>query len=134
MDSYRQTRNRVNLLNKQLKKQHYTNKISSNKGNVKDSWKTINELLNKRSKSCNIDCVKDSDSVVTRTEDIANVMNSYFCSTATELANEIDHSSNPLLSGEYHVKCSLRMNFNFKMMTKKAFLMVENTAILQIVF
>ena len=31
MDSYRQTRNRVNLLNKQLKKQHYTNKISSNK-------------------------------------------------------------------------------------------------------
>ena len=68
MDSYRQTRNRVNLLNKQLKKQHYTNKISSNKGNLKDSWKTINELLNKRSKSCNIDCVKGSDSVVTRTE------------------------------------------------------------------
>ena len=103
MDSYRQTRNRVNLLNKLLKKQHYTNKISSNKGNLKDSWKTINELLNKRSKSCNIDCVKDSDSVVTRTEDIANVMNSYFCSIATELANEIDHSSNPLLSGEYHI-------------------------------
>ena len=32
MDSYRQTRDRVNLLNKQLKKQHYTNKIYSNKG------------------------------------------------------------------------------------------------------
>ena len=113
MDSYRQTRNRVNLLNKQLKKQHYTNKISSNKGNLKDSWKTINELLNKRSKSCNIDCVKDSDSVVTRTEDIANVMNSYFCSIATELANEIDHSSNPLLSGEYHINDKSE-KFNFR--------------------
>ena len=78
MDSYRQTRNRVNLLNKQPKKQHYSNKISFNKGNLKDSWKTINELLNKRSKSCNIDCVKDSDSVATRIEDIANVMNRYF--------------------------------------------------------
>ena len=113
MDSYRQTRNRVNLLNKQLRKQHYTNKISSNKGNLKDSWKTINELLNKRSKSCNIDCVKDSDSVVTRTEDIANVMNSYFCSIATELANEIDHSSNPLLSGEYHINDKSE-KFNFR--------------------
>ena len=30
------------------------------------------------------------------------MMNSYFCPIATELANEIDHSSNPLLSGEYH--------------------------------
>ena len=37
MNSYRQTRNRVNLVHKQLKKQHYTNKISSNKGNLKDS-------------------------------------------------------------------------------------------------
>ena len=47
MDSERRTRNRFNLLNKQLKKQHYTDKDSSNKGNLKDSWKTINKLLNK---------------------------------------------------------------------------------------
>ena len=80
MDSYRHVRNRVNFLNKQLKKQHYTNKISSNKGNLKDSCKTINELLNKRSKSSNIDCLKDSGNVITRSDDIANVMNNYFCS------------------------------------------------------
>ena len=99
MDSYRQIRNWVNFINNQLKKHHYSDKISSDKGNLKDSWKTINELLNKRSKSCNIDCLKDSGNVVTHTKDIANVMNNYCCSIGTELANKIDSSSNSLLSG-----------------------------------
>ena len=113
MDSYRHVRNRVNFLNKQLKKQHYTNKISSNKGSLKDSWKTINELLNNRSKSSNIDCLKYSGNVITRSDDIANVMNNYFCSIGTELANKIDHSSNPLLSGEYHIN-EKSEKFNFR--------------------
>ena len=58
MDSYGQIRNKVNALNFQLKKQHYTNRIAACKGNMKESWKTINELLNKRSKSNSIDCLK----------------------------------------------------------------------------
>ena len=85
MDSYKQARNRVILLNKQLKRQYYTDQISFSKGNSKDSRKTINKLLNKRSKSCNINCHKDFDNVVTCTEDIANMMNSYFCPIGTEL-------------------------------------------------
>ena len=75
MDSYRQLRNRVNTLNIQLKKQYFSNKISACKGNVKDSWKAINELLNKRSKSCNIDFLKDSDKEVRQRSDISNLMN-----------------------------------------------------------
>ena len=62
MDSYRQVRSGVNVLNIQLKKQYYTNKISACQGNMKESWKAINELLNKRSKSSNIDCLKESGS------------------------------------------------------------------------
>ena len=62
MDSYRQVHNKVKTLNKQLKKQCYTNKISACKGNMKESWKTINEFLNKRSKSCNIDCLIENGS------------------------------------------------------------------------
>ena len=31
------------------------------------------------------------------------MMNSYFCSICIVLASKIDHSSNPLLSGDYHV-------------------------------
>ena len=64
MDAYRQTRNRVNSLNIQLKRQYFSAKISECKGNMKESWKTVNELLNKRSKSCNIDCLKDSEHTI----------------------------------------------------------------------
>ena len=57
-DSYRQVRNKVNSLGTQQKKEYYNDKISACKGNMKESWKTINELLNKRSKSSNIDSLK----------------------------------------------------------------------------
>ena len=46
MELYRQVSYRVNSLNKQLRKEYFTNKISSCNGNMKDSWRTINELLN----------------------------------------------------------------------------------------
>ena len=58
MDAYRQARNKANSVNIKLKKQYFSTKISECKGNMKESWKTINEVLNKRSKSCNIDCTK----------------------------------------------------------------------------
>ena len=64
VDSNRQARNEVNSLNIQLKKQQFAAKISEYKGNMKETWKTINELLNKRSKSSNIDCIKDSGNAI----------------------------------------------------------------------
>ena len=41
------------------------------------------------------------------------MMNNYFCSIGTELANKIDYSSNPLLSGEYHINDKSE-KFNFR--------------------
>ena len=61
MESYRQLRNKVNTMNIKLKKLYFSNEISACKGNVKDSWKTINELLNRSSISYNIDTLKDFD-------------------------------------------------------------------------
>ena len=46
---------------------------------MKESWKAINELLSKRSKSSNIDCLKESDSEVVHKKDISNAMNNVFC-------------------------------------------------------
>ena len=101
MDSYRQARNRVNSLNVQLKKQYFSAKISECKGNMKESWKTINELLNKRSKSCNIDCLEDSGNAIVNKKDISNAMNNFFCTIGEKLANKIDAAPNPLLSGDF---------------------------------
>ena len=101
MNSYRQARNKVNSLNIQLKKQYFSTKFSECKGNMRDSWKTINELLNKRSKSCNIDCIKDSGNAIVNRKGISNTVNSFFCTIGAKLASKIDAIPNPLLSGDY---------------------------------
>ena len=99
MDSYRQVCNKVNVLNIQLKKQYYTNKISACQGNKK----AINELLNKRSKSSNIDCLKESGSETVHKKDTSNAMNSFFCSVGKDLADKIDPAPNPFLAGDYEI-------------------------------
>ena len=59
-----QYRNRVNALNKALKKQYFSDKINNNKGNMKDSWQTINQLLKKRPQSTNIVSLKESNQAI----------------------------------------------------------------------
>ncbi len=113
MDSYRQVRNKVNSMNIQLKKKYFTDTISANQDNMKESWKAINELLNKRSKSSNIDCLKDSDNKTVHKKDISNEMNSFFCSIGKELADKIDFVPNPLLTADYEVNKHKAM-FHFK--------------------
>ena len=103
MDSFRQIRNMFNAVNVQLKKQHYTNRISASQGNMKESWKTINELLNKRSRSSNIVCLKESGTETRDKKDISNAMNNFFCTIGRDLADKMQPAASPLLSGEYEV-------------------------------
>ena len=77
MDSLRLILNKGNVLNVQIKKQYYGNKISACQGNMKESWKAINELLNKRSKSCNIDNPKESGSATAHKKDVSNAYAPY---------------------------------------------------------
>ena len=67
---------------------------------MKESWKTINELSNKRSKSCNIDCLIDSEHRIVNKKEISNTMNNIFCIIREKLASKIDTAPNSLLSGE----------------------------------
>ena len=103
MDSYRHVRNKLNVLNIKLKRQYYTAKIAACQGNMKESWKAINEFLNKRSKSSNIDCLKQSGSVTIKKNEISNSMNNFFCSVGKDLADKINPTSNPLLVGDYEI-------------------------------
>ena len=100
MESYRRLRKKVNAMNIKLKKQYFSNGISACKGNAKDSWKTINELLNRRSKSCSFDFLMDSDKETRQGKGISNLMNEYFCSIGKNLASEIEDAPSPLLAGD----------------------------------
>ena len=80
---------------------------------MKESWKTINKLLNKRSKSSNIDSLKESVSETVHRKDIPDTMNSYFCSVGKDLADKISPVANPLLSGDFEMN-KAKAKFHFR--------------------
>ena len=80
MSSYRHIRNETNKLISELKKQYYSERISQAKDNIEESWRTINQVTNKPSKTTKIDMFKESGSDLVNKQDIANTMNHYFCS------------------------------------------------------
>ena len=96
-----------------MKKQYFTDKISACQGDMKESWKAVNELLNKRSKSSNIRCLKEAGTEAVHKKGIAEAMNNLFCSAGKELADKIDFVPNPLLIGEYEVNAN-KAKFDFK--------------------
>ena len=54
-------RNSYNKLVKASISQYYTGEISKNKGNAKNTWKTINNLINKSKKSSNVNEICDKN-------------------------------------------------------------------------
>ena len=113
MEAYRQLRNKVTAVNIKLKRQYYTDKISACEGNMKETWKVVNQVLNKRSKSSNIDSLKGSGSEMVHKKDISNTMNKFFCSIGKDLANDTVPGPNPLLSGDYQVNTN-KAKFHFR--------------------
>ena len=112
MGCYKKVRNKVNSLNVLLKREYFTKRINEHKGNIKETWKTANELLNKRKKFTNITSLKDGNIEIQEKKEIPNVMNSYFCSVDDELANKVNETPNPLLKGDYTVNVS-NLSFHF---------------------
>ena len=78
MSAYRQLRNKATKLNKEAKRAYFTNKIQASEGNLKETWATINKLVNKRSKTTNISSLTVDGSSVTDSVGIANSMNEFF--------------------------------------------------------
>ena len=80
---------------------------------MKETWKTLNQLMNKRSKSTNINLMKQDGKNISNKKEISDIMNKYFCSVGKALAEEIEDTPNPLLSGEYQLNQGNLM-FEFK--------------------
>ena len=101
MSAYKHMRCKANNLNQSLKKQYFTNKLRSCEGNIKETWKTMNQVINKRSKTTNIKALKEGDETITDNKSIADTMNSFFCNVGKSLAEKIAPKPNPLLNGEF---------------------------------
>ena len=101
MTAYRQVRNKANKINADLKKTYFTNKIHEVAGNMKETWSTINQLTNKRSKTTKIQSLKANGITIFDSTEIANSMNQFFCTVGEKLSNDIPDTVNPLLKDEY---------------------------------
>ena len=103
MRSYRKARNASYSLSNKLKRKYYNDKITECKGDIKGSWKAINDIITKTSKSTNIDYIKNYGQEISSNSEIANIMIDYFCTIGTNLAKNIEEIVNPLLPGKYKI-------------------------------
>jgi len=87
---YTKYRNYLNLLLRASKKNYITNKIENHKGNTKQIWKTLNNLLgrNKKSKFPDFFTTKDGNKV-SDSKLIAEHFNSFFANIGNSLASDI---------------------------------------------
>ena len=79
MQAYRNIRNQANKLNVELKRKCFTNKISSCEGDLKSTWKTINNVLNKKSQTTDISSLNIDGKHISTNADIAESLNNFFC-------------------------------------------------------
>ena len=113
MSSYRHLRNKVNSLKTKLKRQYFATRVSKYKGNTKECWKAINLLFGKRSKSANIDLLRDQNRTISNKKEISQSMNSFFCSIGKEMASKIEGGYDPLTFCDYFLN-SNAAKFVFK--------------------
>ena len=100
MEAYKEIWNKANALNTRLKKSYFTDKIHSCEGNIKETWTTINKLINKRSKTTNITSLRVDDETISKPDLIAESMNKYFCSVGEQLCKKIPKKMNSFISSQ----------------------------------
>ena len=61
--------------------------------NPQEMWKTINKLINKKSKTTIISEIKTEKGSFTDSKEITNVLNEYFCNIGYNLAQNLESTS-----------------------------------------
>ena len=74
---------------------YFSNDIQNNKGNLKKTWKSINQCLNRNPNSKKIVLIKDSNENDIKSEDMANAFNEHFINIGSNLAQQISRPNYP---------------------------------------
>ena len=94
--AYKKCRNEVNRRIKDAKTNYYKTSLE-NSTSSKDSWKIVNESLNKKSKSTSINELIINHNRITGDKNIANEFNNFLCKIGPQLAENIPSSDLDLL-------------------------------------
>ena len=85
----------------------YQNQIDKYTNSAKKQWKIINEVISNSKPKNKVSKLKLPDSTITDSKDIAEAFNSYFCSVAGKLKDEIPSSNHRFLPNFKHVHNSI---------------------------
>jgi len=89
---YKKYKNLLSSLLRKAEKTYYTELLDANKNNAKETWKTINNITNrKRKKSCFPSEFFDNGNTITSDANIANLFNNFFVGVGPSLAKNIPH-------------------------------------------
>ena len=87
--NYKTYRNKFNKIKRLAKKSYYNGKFQESQGNIRQTWKLINEITNKNKSSSELpdNFMKDGN-IITDPNEIANNFNEYFVNVGPKLAEK----------------------------------------------
>ena len=112
MHAYRNLRNQVNRENERLKQQYFSNEIKRVQRDIKETWKTVNKLLDKRSKTMEILYSEEDREIITDPQDTTDKLNTYFSTIGEKLNSTFTVKDNSSLPPQ------VNSQFRFKMITE----------------
>ena len=91
ISKYKMYRNKLNILLRLAKQNHFSNLLEKEKFNIKNTWKILNSVLRNNKKTPSDKFMKDNIPV-TDPKQIANEFNHFFANIGPNLANSINHA------------------------------------------
>ena len=85
-------RNKVQSIIRKHKTKFYMDIFENSKNDIKKTWTTINSLLSKNIKTCEINRIVCNNKTYTNSADIANAFNNFFCSIGSVYDSKIPTS------------------------------------------
>ena len=86
---FKDARNKANNLVKKAKRKYFSENLDANKSDPRKSWRLINELQSRQSKSAKVSKAKTGNQIFTSPGDIAEAFNNHFTNIGQSLAQEI---------------------------------------------
>ena len=87
--AFRALRNQVNNKIKQSKREYYTNKLNNSSGNVKETWKVINEVLGRKKRTDITEEFSIDGHQISSPKNIANKFNELYVRTGERLSTRV---------------------------------------------
>ena len=107
-DKYNKYKNILTRILRVEKRKYFSLQFEKNKFNIKETWRIINNALNRNSNSKRLTQIKVGDRITTNKETIANHFNDYFSNIGPTLAKNVPTVEKPFYSFlENKNQCSL---------------------------